>query len=275
MADALTGGGMVCAPWITPDQLTCATLAAELADGWPELICEAASEILWALAGRRHGRCTATIRPCRRDLIPSGWHEWGTPWTPVLYNGEWLNVCGHQGGCGCDFVGEFVLPGVLTTVSAVTIDGDTLDAENYRIDNDGRGRMVLVRTDGNLWPVCQNIGKADDEPGTWSIVTEFGEPIPASGILGVDEFACELVKAKLDRPCDLPKRVTNLVRQGVSFTLLDPQEFMRDGKVGLYLCDQFLQAVNPNKLPMRSRAYNPDDFGPRVMQPVPTPPPPP
>jgi hypothetical protein len=55
--------------------------------------------------------------------------------------------------------------------------------------------------------------------------------------------------------CALPERISSVARQGVSYTVMDPQEFISNGKVGIYEIDLFLAAVNPNKAKKRPRIF--------------------
>lgn len=245
---------MICAPWI--DEVTCDTGTLD-----PDVVLsyiEAASEVMWMLGGRRHGTCTDIVRPCRSDFIPvDGWHEWGQGWFPIRYAGEWFNVCNHSTGCSCAFLSEIKVP--LSNVSSVTnviVAGTVMDPADWRVDN---GNM-LVRLDGSLWPACQDVAAPIDDEDSWGVEFTWGADPGRLGELAVEELACELIKAKLGLACRLPQRVTTITRQGISMTLLDPQEFLRDGKTGLYLPDLWLQAVNPEKLAQPSAVYSPDSF---------------
>jgi hypothetical protein len=61
-----------------------------------------------------------------------------------------------------------------------------------------------------------------------------------------------------DEDCALPQRVTSISRQGVSYTLLDSQDFIDDVRTGLYAVDLFLKTVNPDKARAKSRVFSPD-----------------
>jgi hypothetical protein len=61
-----------------------------------------------------------------------------------------------------------------------------------------------------------------------------------------------------DDDCALPQRVTSISRQGVSYTLLDSQDFIDDLRTGLYAVDLFLKTVNPDKARRKSRVFSPD-----------------
>jgi hypothetical protein len=72
-------------------------------------------------------------------------------------------------------------------------------------------------------------------------------------------LANELVlAAEGSADCALPRNVTSVARQGVSFEIFDPQEFMDKGHTGLYEVDLFLSAFNPNKSRKRAKVFSPD-----------------
>jgi hypothetical protein len=56
-------------------------------------------------------------------------------------------------------------------------------------------------------------------------------------------LAEEYVKASLGQACALPERVTSINRQGASWTILDPQDFLQDGLTGIGPIDQWLAQV--------------------------------
>lgn len=233
----------------------------------------AATEILYALSGRRFGLCQLTVRPCRSDCMgdvwgygtwgAGAWWQWGTWPRPLFYQGTWYNItCGQcRGSCSCQYVSEVLLPSPVNAVTQVKIDGTVLNPGSYRVDDWRR----LVRTDGSIWPICQDLSKADTETGTWSVTVQFGEDVPELGQLALGELACQLAKLLSDdETCSLPKPVQSLTRQGVQMNFLDPNQIFADGRIGLYLCDLFLTTENPYRLPMRSRAYDVDNPGYRV-----------
>jgi hypothetical protein len=72
-------------------------------------------------------------------------------------------------------------------------------------------------------------------------------------------LATELVKLyEDDDTCALPQRVTSIARQGVSYTVLDNQDFIDELKTGLYAIDLFLKTANPDKARARARVFSPD-----------------
>lgn len=239
---------MICAPW---DTIDCCDVTPS------DDVLMFASEVLFALSGRQFpGICTETIRPCAgRSQLPPNWPY---PWYPTRFGGKWLNI-----GCGCHIGRDCSCGGVpqvdlgrhdVQEIYKVDIAGTTLSSSAYRLDE---GRW-LVRTDGEQWPCCQDLSKDIGEAGTWYIELAYGTAPPTSGQLAVSKFACEIQKAcDGDSECKLPARVTTVARQGVTFTVLDPQDFLTDGRTGLLEVDFFLKAVNPNGLQRRASAWSP------------------
>ena len=77
--------------------------------------------------------------------------------------------------------------------------------------------------------------------------------------MAVLEFAGQFVKAvECPGECKLPERITSVSRQGVSFQVFDPQDFMNEGRTGLYTVDIFLKSVNPDRAQKRARVFSPD-----------------
>jgi hypothetical protein len=221
-----------------------------------------AAEILWALSGRQFGTCELTVRPCTEDccvpcLPPAGAWDSGTQWYPALVNGQWFNlVCRKcRGRCSCPEVSEVLLPGPVDSVVEVLVDGSAVDPGAYRIDD----LVWLVRTDGAKWPKCQDMGPPVTEAGTWAVKIMRGTPVPMAGQRALGEMMSEMWKAcRGDKTCCLPRRaVTSIATKGAVMGL-DPMEFLKEGKTGLYWTDLWLTAVNPLYRPSGARVTSPD-----------------
>lgn len=255
----VSGSAPPCADW--PIQWICDV--STVSPAVTALAVSSASEILFALSGRRFGACPVTLRPCRLDCYDTPfWNDWGPPWSPswpqpALIGGQWFNLtCGGSCGrnCSCTTVSEVLLPSPVYQVTEVLIDGVVLPATSYRVDN----ARLLVRTDGGVWPLCNDLSKDDTEVGTWSVTATYGEPIPDSAKLAMGELACEIVRAASGGDCKLPPGVQQLIRQGVTISYPDIGELLKKGRTGLYLVDLFLASYNPNGLKRRSRVYSVD-----------------
>jgi len=214
-----------------------------------------ATEVLWALSGRRFGLCSSTVRPVRRG-DGEAWRRWES-WLDLPYGSVAAGFCGCPGlGCACGPTGtELTLPGPVHAVTRVVIDGQELPAAAYAVYD----RRWLMRLDGGSWPSGQDLTKADDQPGAWAVTYQRGVEVPAGGKVAAGTYACEVAKAMVaDTTCRLPRRVQTLVRQGVQASFVDPAQLARDGMTGLPEVDQWLRVVNPNRLPRDSVVWSPD-----------------
>jgi len=142
----------------------------------------------------------------------------------------------------------------VSSIVSVKLDGAAMPTGSYRMDNN----RLLVRTDGQRWPFCQDMSKADTEVGTWSVTAVIGEDVPQGAALAMGEMACEIIKAGQGQDCRLPPGVTQLVRQGVTIQYPDVGQLLKDGRTGLYLVDLFLASENPDGLKQRGRVYSVD-----------------
>lgn len=179
---------------------------------------------------------------------------------PALVGGAWFNLtCGAcSGDCSCKTLQRVQLPGPVTRIIGVKIDGAPMATGSFKLYDE----RTLLRTDG-LWPICNDLSKDDSQPGTWSVTASLGVPVPNSGQLAMGELACEILKALQGKDCRLPRMVTQLVRQGVTIQLPGLGEQLKEGLVGLTFVDLFIKAVNPARLPARSRVYSIDRPRPR------------
>lgn len=228
-----------------------------------------ATNILWSLSGRRFGTCPAVLRPCREDCYdrwPTAtpylpWSAWGgtlqpgwnTGWDAGFWFGESCGTC--SGSCSCGPLPQIRLPALANSIVQVKVDGASLPATGaYRLDDN----RLLVRTDGQRWPRCNNLLKDDTQPGTWSVTALFGADVPADAAVPMGALACEILRSLNGQDCSLPMSVQAIVRQGVSVSFPDVNAAMDNGRTGIRLVDLWLGAVNPNRLTNRSRIYSPD-----------------
>ena len=222
------------------------------------------------LTAYRVGGCPLTVRPCQAGCSERTWRTYpvvgfdgSTPWFPVNLGGTWLNIaCGCLGSCGCSRVSEVLLHGPASAVTRVRVDGDVLDPSAYDLHPGGR----LVRTDGGSWPLCQNLDAPDTEPGTWSVTYTAAAQVDGIGALAAGALAGQYVRACSGSDCDLPKTVTQIVRNGVQVTMA-PGAFP-NGKTGIATVDAYLERWNPTGRRGRiSSVWSPDTYSPRPMGP--------
>lgn len=257
----------ICAPWVDldDDDGAAAMFPCAPTDFGPGVLQRwalIASTLLYARTGRQYpGVCTDVVRPCRPRAAVVQTLAYVASGGSRAIDTALGHGCGEPPsggmawGCGCDNHGAVLLPHQpVRRVLAVTIEGETVDPSTYRLVD----RRWLVRRSGS-WPCCQNLGAADGEPGTWSVEYSYGIPPPAGGPEVAAVYACELAKGSVgDETCRLPRRVTNLTREGVTMTLLDPFDFFDNGLTGLYEVDAWIGALNPAKLDRAGKVINVD-----------------
>jgi hypothetical protein len=262
---------MQCEPW--PLSSSCLPAGWQIDPAtWDDAQAEAvevATEILVQLTASRFGLCALKIRPCRRrcsqylDSMRLLTGSLGVtpgfatgPWTPTLMDGRLYNIaCGCVGECGCSPLSELTLDPFAYDVLEVRVDGAILASTAYRVDNN----RTLVRLDGQRWPDCQELAQPDTAPDTWSVTYRTGTPIPRGGRMAVTDLAVNLWRAcHDDSKCKLPARVTQIVREGVTYSLIDDLSVFDRGRTGLPRVDMWLASVNPygNRAPLR--AWSPD-----------------
>jgi hypothetical protein len=227
---------------------------------------QAASEFVWAQSGRQFGACEVLVRPCRRECGPDFGDWWsgvagGWPSWPRGFGGSWWlgAVCGTcRGPCGCNSASELRLDLPAQEITQILIDGVELPASGYAFYNGD----TLVRTDGGMWPLCQDWAVPVSGVGAWSITARYGQHIPTLGHLAIGEVACLIAKhCAGDASCVLPPGLKSQTRAGTTYAYFTPGELRESGSTGLAHVDRFLDAVNPGRLNLGARIWNPDDYG--------------
>lgn len=215
---------------------------------------DAANFLGWTLSGRRYGVCAIEgERPGRVGDRRSGCVQ------QVASPGgsRCLCACCGAGACGCPGVSQVIVGrvGPIVAVDEVRIAGEVLDPSAYAL-LDGRR---LVRRDGGTWPACQLLGRDDDDEDVLVVDYRWGiEPDPHAR-RAVATLACEFLKADVGDPdCTLPANVQSVSRQGISFEIVDPLDFLNNGRTGIYEFDLWIAAVNPSGLARPSRVRTPD-----------------
>jgi hypothetical protein len=235
----------------------------------------ASRRVFEASGGAWWGCCEIEVAPCRPTecSYPAGRMGWppplgslpAVPWGTVNSMGDpvfvnmWGCSCPAADPCSCGAIGDRVLLpyGPVRDVSAVIIGGVELEQEGHWTLLRPEG--VLVRTDGEMWPACQDRTVPLGQPGTWSIVYRHGfDPPPELRPL-VAAFACELMKSCEPGDCMLPPGFRVVQRDGVEFGVMEPAEYREQGLTGFGPLDDWLMLMrgghaSPTLAP---RAYRP------------------
>jgi hypothetical protein len=237
--------------WVTPEELGIHSSSDYAYDA-----CKTASHLLWAMSGRKFSGITTVTERYVSSFDPYLRSSGSTKnYTPVLINGTVENIAsnGISGLYGQDFQGDGTAASsrlrlrgrkVVKIHTVRQLDGTIVDPSKYYLSD----HSVLVGVAGSGWFSSRV-----------EVTYTYGSPPPTSGRTAARLFATELVKLyENDDTCALPQRVTSISRQGVSYTVLDQQDFIDDGKTGLYAVDLFIKTSNPDKARARSRVFTPD-----------------
>jgi|LauGreDrversion4_2_1035121.scaffolds.fasta_scaffold330574_1 hypothetical protein len=215
-----------------------------------------ASYLLWAMSGRKYSGTTTVTE--RYVSIFDPYLRAGASvltYSPILVDGDVQNL--RLGGSGLygddDYLGDGTssntrirLRGrkVVKIHTVRDIDGNIIDPSQYYLVE----HSTLLATPGATWT-----------PSNVEVTYTYGTPPPTAGKNAARMLAIELVKLyEGDDTCALPQRVTSISRQGISYTVLDNQDFIDDLRTGLYAVDLFLKTSNPDKARARARVFSPD-----------------
>ena len=222
-----------CEPWpVDPDCLP--PQWPDDPDDWDESHHDAiriASEMLRHLTGGVYGPCRRVVRPCGPD---EGW------------------PC--AGPCGCTPLCTVTLPGYVSSVELVIRDG--VELCDYRLYD----YSLLVMPKGQCFPACQRLDLPLTAPGTWGIVYWEGLPVKGdpAAIRAVTRLAGEIWKDCNGDACALPERVTQVTREGVTYSLTDTADLSAIGRFGIAAIDGWLDMVNPGKNRRALQVWSPD-----------------
>lgn len=110
----------------------------------------------------------------------------------------------------------------------------------------GSSRMLTLP--GNRWPHSaiaydyRDIGACNCSMRIVVNYTQASTLFPGTDRVA-KKLAEEYLKAREGKPCQLPERISSVTRQGMSWTILDPQDFLTDGLTGIAQVDHWLSVV--------------------------------
>lgn len=206
-----------------------------------------ASYIMWLLSGRKFGGVrTTTETYCQNrtygylQAYPDA--QRGLPY-PGLVSGAVRNTCDDCNGCS--HVLRLRGAPIINVYSVKRADQEIPLDEIVIVD---RGRIAPADPHG-CWGGCDDI----------VVNYQYGSLPPITGVHAATELANQYIWAATDDTrCTLPARVTSVSRQGVSWTLLDNQDFLDKGRTGIYAVDLFLMSVNRDGAQARPRVFTAD-----------------
>lgn len=222
-------------------------------DGYGEAVQQAATDmaigILWALSGRRFGLTTVHLAPHIPIRRPSSYAE-RSGYRPRRPFQPWADR-------SCGLADEVRLPGPVHQVLSVTVDGELLPADGWRLDPGG----LLVRIGEQGWPVGQNLRQPE-----WTVLYKRGEPAPPGGNVAAGRYAGELAMVLAGDPrARISGRARDIAKQGVQVALAAPEEMANKGLAGIPQVDSWLRSVNPDRLTRAPGVWSPDSSGHRWL----------
>ena len=226
--------------WVQPSEL------GDMSNSeYAEEACRVASYLMWAMSGRKFfGTGTTTERYIRNTIGTMPGLSTKTN-IAMLYKGEVRNVMLYAQEWTSPEARIRLRARPVTEIHTVRLDnGTVISPKDYvLVDN-----STIQFYNATLW-----------NPYNVEITYSYGTPPPVAGKMAARTLAREFAKLWAgDEDCALPRRVTSISRQGVSYTLLDSQDFIDDIKTGVYEVDLFLKTANPAKASQRSRVFSVD-----------------
>ena len=239
--------------WVTPEELD-----AHAESDYAYDACKTASYLLWGMSGRKFTGITTVTERYVSSFDPYLRTTGSTlSYAPVLIDGTVSNIQSggllNRFGYNQDFQGDGTssasrlrLRGrkVVKIHTVRDLNGEIIDPSKYYLAE----HSTLIGVPGSGWFSSRV-----------EVTYTYGSPPPTAGRAAARVLASELVKLyEGDDTCALPQRVTSVSRQGVSYTLLDSQDFIDELRTGIYAIDLFLKTANPDKARARSRVFSPD-----------------
>lgn len=216
----------------------------------------ASASILRRASGNVFNLCPQIVRPCGRGV--AGYRYLNDPlqsWSPVMLDGRFSDlVCGGGSACGCGALSEVILDPAVHSIIEVKVDGVAVPYTAYRVDDWRR----LVRVDGARWPSCQDVARADTEPGTFSVAYWSGSEPDDGAAFALTELSVEWWRGCEDKACRLGPNVRTATRAGVTVDFDQVLQAIERGGTGLKRVDMWIRSVNPYGLRRRMAVFSPD-----------------
>lgn len=245
--------------WVTPSELPTTHQDSVYAGD----ACQMASNLLWAMSGRKYAG-TTTVTERYFTAIDAFRYQGSSAkqFFPHMIGGSVFNLpaedwndSAYQSD-GSSSLSRIRLRG--RPVQEVHLvrsgyDGSIIPNDSYYVAE----HSSLVAYKGTPWT-----------PGNIEVTYTYGQQPPVAGRQAARVLAIELIKLWEGDDCALPDRVTSISRQGVSYTLLDNQDFLENFRTGIYAIDLFLRTDNPAKALAPSKVFSPDIPRARRMAPA-------
>lgn len=222
--------------WVQPEELgdlSTSEFALESA--------RAASYILWSLSGRKYAGERKVTERYGAHIVPK------TSWRPETWYSSTV-----------DTVRMFAatVPALTLVNTSIRLRGTPITeihSVTYADSGEEISPDLYYVVDHSLLRFHKTL--IEDIEITYS----YGFPAPVAGKMAARDMAMNFARlwGGDEDSCTFPDRVTSVSRQGVSWVLLDNQDFIENFRTGIYAVDLFLKATNPDKARGRSKVIVP------------------
>ena len=162
---------------------------------------------------------------------------------PAMYQGNIYNIPRMNNGTRRLRLRQTPVHEIISVVE----HGKLVPSDTYTL----RNNAYIVKNGGMFWYL--------DSPNELEVTYVHGSPPPDAGVSAAILLANEFILSEIDpEACTLPKRVTSITRQGISMTMLDTQEFLKEGLTGVEEVDLFIKAANPTRSLKKAKVFSPD-----------------
>jgi hypothetical protein len=234
--------------WIQPEELD-NYANTEFADE----ACKVASYLLWAMSGRKFSGVTTVTERYTCVLRNNRMGPSTKTNSPILFGGDVYNIPTDDYDEYSELVTDGMSPDARIKLRGRPISKiHSIRNKHGAIINPSQYYLVdhstIHITAGTPWTPCNT-----------EVTYEYGAAVPMAGKMAARTLAMEFAKLWAgDDDCQLPQRITSVSRQGVSFTILDNQEFIEELRTGLFAVDLFLKTTNPDNARRKSKVFSPD-----------------
>lgn len=198
---------------------------------------ENASYLLYTLSGRKYGGIRSTTESYTSNFATS------LVLRPQVISGNVFNLPVNTPAMRNLYLRETPVH----SIASITQSGVTFDPATYSL----RNNRYVVRANGIPWAL--------DPINELVVQYSYGLNPPESGKRAAIRLANEFILLYSGSPdCSLPERIQSVTRQGISYTLVDPQDFLREGKIGIPEIDLFLASTNPSGAKNKAKIFSVD-----------------
>jgi hypothetical protein len=211
---------------------------------------QVASQLLWSMSGRKYTGVTTVTERYTCVLRNNRMGPSTKTNSPVLFGGDVYNIPSGDYDEYSELTADGLSPDArirlrgrpVTKIHAIrNKTGAIINPSSYYLVDHSTIHIVA----GTPWTPCNT-----------EITYSHGTPIPITGKMAARTLAMEFAKLWAgDDDCALPQRVTSVSRQGVSYTILDNQEFIAELRTGIYVIDLFLKTVNPDNARRKAKVF--------------------